>query len=213
MVDVSMPTSGRRTAASATIGTKGVPRAEREAQIVRLAIDEFARSGYAGASVAAIARQADISKPLVYQYFGSKDGLHLACLHSVAGALLTRLESAERDVDDSVASRVLALQAVFEALEPQRSAWQLLYDPSMPTTGDIAAAAADYRRRMTAIAASGSARFLRARGIRSRLDASALTAIWMGIVGSAVSWWLEHPGESAADMTRRCERLIGAVLS
>jgi hypothetical protein len=83
----------------------------------------------------------------------------------------------------------------------------------MPTTGEIAAAASDYRSRMTAIVASGSTRFLRARGIRSRLDASALTAVWMGIVDSAVGWWLDHPGESAADMTARCERLIAAVLS
>jgi AcrR family transcriptional regulator len=195
------------------IGTKGVPRAEREEQIVRLAIDEFAASGYAGASVAAIAARAGISKPLIYQYFGSKDGLYLASLHTVAGALLERLETAERLVDDSVVSRIYALRAVFDSLEPQRSAWTLLHDPTMPTTGEIAAAASDYRSRMTAIVASGSTRFLRARGIRSRLDASALTAVWMGIVDSAVGWWLDHPGESAADMTARCERLIAAVLS
>jgi len=201
------------SSAVATIGTKGVPRAEREEQIVHFAVGEFATSGYAGASVAAIAARAGISKPLIYQYFGSKEGLFLACLHSVAGALLDRLEAAERNVDDSVASRIYALQAVFEALEPQRDAWRLLYDPSMPTTGEIAAAAADYRDRTRAIAASGSSRFLRARGSRSRLDASALSAVWMGIVDSAVVWWLDHPGESAADMTRRCERLIAAVLS
>jgi AcrR family transcriptional regulator len=196
-----------------SIGTKGVPRADREEQIVRFGVEEFARTGYAGASVATIAARAGISKPLVYQYFGSKDGLYLACLHTVAGALLERLESAERNVDDTVASRLYALQAVFEALEPQRSAWRLLYDPSMPDDGPIAAAADDYRRRTTAIAASGSARFLRARGVRSRADASALTAIWMGIVDSAVTWWLDHPDESARDMTHRCERLIGAILS
>jgi AcrR family transcriptional regulator len=198
---------------SAAIGTKGVPRAEREEQIVRLAIDEFASSGYAGASVAAIAARAGISKPLIYQYFGSKDGVYLASLHAVAGGLLERLETAERQVDDSVASRIYALRAVFEALEPQRAAWLLLHDPSMPMSGEIAAAAADYRRRMREIVASGSLRFLRARGVRSRLDASALTAVWMGIVDSTVMWWLEHPSESAADMTARCERLIAAVLA
>lgn len=201
------------SAATTSIGTKGVPRAEREEQIVHHAIDEFAASGYAAASVARIAARAGISKPLIYQYFGSKDGLYLACLHTVAGGLVERLESAERDVDDSVASRIYALQAVFESLEPQPMAWQVLHDPSMPAQGEIAVAASDYRARMVAIVASGSARFLRARGIRSRLDASALTAIWMGIVDSAVTWWLEHPSESATEMTTRCERLIGAVLS
>ena len=195
-----------------TIGTKGVPRAEREEQIVAVAIAEFAEQGYARASMVAIARQAGISKPLIYQYFGSKDGLYLACLHAVSGDLLARLEEAELDVDDSVSSRIHPLRAVFEALEPQPVAWRMLFDPSMPTGGEITHAANDYRARTTAIAASGSARFLRARGIRSRLDASALTAVWMGLVNSLVFWWLDHPDESAAAMTERCHRLLVAVL-
>jgi AcrR family transcriptional regulator len=196
---------------SSAIGTKGVPRAQREEQIVSVAIGEFATNGYAGASMVAIARGAGISKPLIYQYFGSKDGLYLACLHSVSGGLLSRLEEAELDVDDSVASRIHPLRAIFEALEPQREAWRLLFDPSMPQEGEIAAAAAHYRARTTEITAAGSARFLRVRGIRSKLDASALTKVWTGVVSSLVEWWLEHPDEPAASMIERCYRLLGAI--
>lgn len=196
----------------AVIGTKGVPRLEREQQILSVAVDEFAARGYVGASMVAIASRAGISKPLIYQYFGSKDGLYLTCLHGVAGDLLSRLESAEHHVDDSVASRIYALQAVFDALEPQRNAWQLLYDSTMPDTGPIAAAAQEYRVRTGQIAASGSQRFLHARGLDDELDVSALSAVWMGIVDSAVTWWLAHPQESAAQMTQRCYRLITAVL-
>ena len=130
----------------------------------------------------------------------------------MAGALLARLEVAELSVDDSVVSRIFALQAVFEALEPQRNAWQLLYDSTKPTTGAIAAAANDYQARMAALAASGSERFLRARGRTDPADAAALTAVWMGIVDSLVTWWLSHPEQSAADMVARCYRLIEAVL-
>jgi AcrR family transcriptional regulator len=196
----------------AVIGTKGVPRAEREGQIVAEAIGEFAALGYTKASMVDIARRAGISKPLIYQYFGSKEGLYLTCLHAVSGALLTRLEEAELDVDDSVVSRIYPLRAIFEALAPQREAWRMLFDPSMPGTGEIAAAAADYRSRMTEIAASGSARFLLARGIANPLDASALSAMWLGIVNSLVEWWLEHPAESAEQMTERCYRLLSAIL-
>ena len=196
----------------AAIGTKGVPRPEREDQIVAVAIGEFAEHGYATASMVTIAQRAGISKPLIYQYFGSKDGLYLACLHSVSGGLLARLEEAELDVDDSVLSRVYPLRAIFEALEPQRHAWRMLFDPSMPATGDIAAAAAEYRARTTEIAASGSTRFLKARGIESRLDASALSAVWMGVVNSLVEWWLHHPDESAEEMIERCYRLLAAII-
>ena len=195
------------------IGTKGVPRAEREQQILVAAISEFATRGYARASMVDIARQAGISKPLVYQYFGSKDGLYLECLHHVAGSPLVRLEAAELSVDDSVASRIHPLRAIFEALEPQREAWRLLFDTSLPHHGEIPAAAAGYQFRTVELAASGSQRFLAARGIRNADDASALTTIWMGVVNSVVGWWLDHPEQTADQMVQRCDRLLAAIIS
>lgn len=193
-------------------GTKGVPRPEREEQILAEAVDLFAARGYAGVSVADIARRAGISKPLVYQYFGNKDGLFLACLHRVAAPMLERLEVAWSQEDDSVLSRVATLGAVFESLEPQRSAWKLLFDESMPVDGPIAGAAWSYRGRTLQVTASGSQRFLAARGIHDELDTSALGAVWMGLVNSLVLWWLEQPGVSAAQMTARCGRLMRAVV-
>jgi len=199
-------------AAARAIGTKGVPRPERERQILAEAVAEFAARGYAAASMVEIARRAGISKPLIYQYFGSKDALHLACLHAVSGDLLDRLEKAELDVDDSVSSRIHPLRAVFEALEPHPIAWRMLFDQSLPAGGEIAEAAARYRARTAAIAASGSARFLAARGIDSSKDADALSRVWMGVVNSLVEWWLEHPEESAPQMIERCDRLLAAIL-
>jgi AcrR family transcriptional regulator len=193
-------------------GTKGVPKAERAEQMLTVAIEEFAARGYANASMAEIAAQAGISKPLVYQYFGSKDGLYLACLHRVAGSLVARLEAAQLDEDDSVLARVTTLQAVFEALAPQPTAWRLLYDTTLPAVGEIAEAATGYQIRTAELATRGSQRFLLARGRSEALDASALGAVWMGLVNSLVSWWLLHPEQSAADMTDRARRLITAVL-
>jgi AcrR family transcriptional regulator len=198
---------------SAAIGTKGVPRAEREQQIVAVAVEEFASRGYAGASVAAVAARAGISKPLIYQYFGSKDGLFLACLHHVAGPLLERLEVAWAHEDDSVLSRVATLGAIFESLAPQRIAWKMLFDDSLPASGPIASAAWGYRGRTLQVTASGSERFLRARGIDDALDASALSAVWTGLVDALVTWWLERPEVSAGQMTERCHRLMSAVVS
>ena len=198
---------------SAAIGTKGVPRPERERQIVAAAVEEFAANGYAAASVASVAANAGISKPLIYQYFGSKDGLFLAALHDVAGPMLARLEVAWSQEDDSVLSRVATLGAVFESLEPQRVAWKMLFDESMPDSGPIADAAWEYRGRTLQVTASGSQRFLAARGIHDDLDTSALGAVWMGLVNSLVVWWLEHPDVTAAQMTARCARLMAAVVA
>ncbi len=198
---------------SAAIGTKGVPRPERERQIVAAAVEEFAASGYAAASVASVAANAGISKPLIYQYFGSKDGLFLAALHDVAGPMLERLEIAWSQEDDSLLSRVATLGAVFESLEPQRVAWKMLFDESMPDTGPIADAAWEYRGRTLQVTVSGSQRFLAARDIHDDLDTSALGAVWMGLVNSLVTWWLDHPEVTAAQMTERCARLMAAVVT
>ena len=110
-------------------------------------------------------------------------------------------------------SRVATLGAVFHSLEPQRVAWRMMFDESMPGEGPIAEAAWAYRGRTLQVTASGSARFLAARGIHDDLDTSALGAVWMGLVNSLVMWWLEHPEVSAAQMTERCARLMAAVVA
>jgi AcrR family transcriptional regulator len=54
------------------------PRDERgvlAARIVAAARDEFAEQGWAGTTLRAVARAADVDPALVYHYFGSKEGL------------------------------------------------------------------------------------------------------------------------------------------
>jgi AcrR family transcriptional regulator len=54
------------------------PRDERgvlAARIVAASRDEFAEHGWAGTTIRAVARAADVDPALVYHYFGSKEGL------------------------------------------------------------------------------------------------------------------------------------------
>lgn len=55
--------------------------------IVEVATHEFARKGYGGARVDAIAARTRTSKRMIYYYFGDKEGLYLAVLESVYGAI------------------------------------------------------------------------------------------------------------------------------
>jgi AcrR family transcriptional regulator len=48
--------------------------------IIEVATHEFARKGYAGARIDAIADRTLTSKRMIYYYFGSKEGLYLAVL-------------------------------------------------------------------------------------------------------------------------------------
>lgn len=65
-------------------------RRDREAtraRILKAAVAEFARHGFAGARGERIAQRARSSERMLYYYFGSKDGLFRAALESVYGAL------------------------------------------------------------------------------------------------------------------------------
>jgi AcrR family transcriptional regulator len=53
-------------------------RVNKKERIIEAAAQVFARSGYSNASIASIARQANIGKGTVYEYFNSKEDLFFA---------------------------------------------------------------------------------------------------------------------------------------
>lgn len=61
-------------------GTKRLPRAVREQQMLDAAVDVFSDRGFHETSMDAIAAKAAISKPMLYLYYGSKDELFAACI-------------------------------------------------------------------------------------------------------------------------------------
>ncbi len=62
-------------------GTKRLPRAVREQQMLDAAVQMFSVNGYHETSMDAIAAEAQISKPMLYLYYGSKEDLFGACLN------------------------------------------------------------------------------------------------------------------------------------
>ena len=130
---------------AAAIGTKGVPRPEREESIVAEATERFARSGYAGTSVADIAAGAGISKPLIYQYFGSKDGLFLACLARLRGHLLDTVANAVMAAPNAEDALYAGFLAWFRFLDEHPQAWSVLVDEGMLSAGPAAAATDEVR--------------------------------------------------------------------
>ncbi|WP_336085597.1 TetR/AcrR family transcriptional regulator [Nocardia sp. SSK8] len=193
-----------------TAGTKGVPRPEREQQILDAAVAEIGRVGYAGLSLADVAARAGVSKPLVYTYFQSKDGLYIACVQRAATVLYDAIEGAITG-PGGLTKAERTLDAIFAALEPRPHDWTVLFDRSHPDEGPAAEVSRTARRRIAAQAARGVADAIGAVAVTDPVDLSALTDVWMGAVTSLVLWWLRHPEQTAAEMTARCHRLLGAL--
>ena len=190
-----------------------MPRPEREQQIVTAASLAFGTRGYAATNVADIARSAGISKPMVYHYFGSKEGLYATCLDAAGALLGDAIEGIARGESVGLQRGLLTLASMFEVLEDRRYVWRLLHDSTAPRDGRIAEVVSLHTERIDEIAHEGVSELLSLAGNTDELDTSATTSTWLGIVDSLMDWWVDHPEESAPDMTARVGRLLGALLA
>lgn len=108
-------------------GTKRVPRAIREQQMLDAAIKVFSEHGYRSSSMDAIAKQAETSKPMLYLYYGSKEELFLACVTRESGRLIDTLE-AQIAPDDSPRMRLQKVISSFlEFVESNADSWNVVY--------------------------------------------------------------------------------------
>ncbi|WP_100471035.1 TetR family transcriptional regulator [Mycobacteroides abscessus] len=195
-------------------GTKGMPRAERERQILDAACQEFGRSGYVGISLAAVAAAVGVSKPMVLAYFGSKEQLYIACVERAGATVGDHIEAAMTAAPPTLALPRAVLQAIFQALAPRPSDWLVIWDQTLPEGSEALAAARVARTRLAALAGQGVAAVgSAATQLRDAQDIGVLTQGWMGMVGAMITWWIRHPEQSAEQMAERASRLIGIIAS
>lgn len=65
-------------------------------RLLRAASERFNRRGYAATTVREIVETAGVTKPVLYYYFGSKEGLYLALLKEAHQAFQSRVEAARK---------------------------------------------------------------------------------------------------------------------
>ncbi|WUH91589.1 TetR/AcrR family transcriptional regulator [Streptomyces sp. NBC_00433] len=123
----------------AAAGSRRVPRAERERQMLDAAVATFARRGYRAASMDEIAEAAGVSKPLVYLYLKSKDELFSACIRREAAALTAAVRDAVEDGATPERQLRSGLLGFFEHTAAHPDGWTILYSQAR-TVGEPFAA-------------------------------------------------------------------------
>ena len=103
------------------------PRAVREAQMVAAAELLFSERGYHGVSMDEIAAASGISKPMLYEYFGSKEGLLLACVERARGRLFEEIAAAVRGAGDPERALRAGIEAFIAFADQQRATWVVLF--------------------------------------------------------------------------------------
>lgn len=147
-----------------------------------------------------VAEAAGISKPLVYSYFGSKEGLFLACVDGALAGLMAAVEAAARDRSLPLDQRLFrGLLAVFAFIEENREAWAVLYPRGPYTAGGPFAAGAE---RASEAMAELLVQLFTETAVESGIDPSAaalgepMAHATVAAVESMAAWWLRHPEES-----------------
>jgi len=179
-----------------------VPRAVRERQLVELGEELFAERGFAKASMDELARRAGVTKPVIYELFGSKEGLFEACLEGLAMRLAESIAEAARatDTEGSAPDPEARLRAgglaFLRFAGENRVAYELLYE------GRFSRAAARVRRRQAALIFELMKEMARDDVDPRELEAAAnaVNAAYEGVA----HWMWDHPDtdvERLADWT------------
>ena len=118
-----------------------MPRADRRDQLVATAEQVFLASGVAAASMDEVAERAGVTKPVLYDHFGSKDGLLAAVVTRSGERLLAVIAEAFTGTTDPELALRQGLTAYFRFVDANEGAWSLLLQEVTP--GSEAAVAAD----------------------------------------------------------------------
>lgn len=106
--DTEVETTGRKAS------WKQDPEAV-QADILRVATDEFAAKGLSGARIDDIARKTKASKRMIYYYFRDKEGLYQAVLERVYSTLRENEDKLKVENLNPVDGLALLVRATFEA--------------------------------------------------------------------------------------------------
>jgi AcrR family transcriptional regulator len=163
-----------------------VPREVRERQLVGLAEQLFAERGYGGTSMEELASRAGVTKPMVYELFGSKDGVFRACVDRAVGQMARSVAEAVRAEAEPEARVRAGGLAFLRFAADNRGAWDL-----MSMGGQFAQQAVDIRRGQAELIHELMLE-LAPEGVDEReLEAAAwaVTAAYEGLA----HWMWEHP--------------------
>jgi AcrR family transcriptional regulator len=108
-------------------GTKRLPRAVREQQMLDAAVQMFSVNGYHETSMDTIAAEAQISKPMLYLYYGSKEDLFGACLDRELGRFI---EGVRADINFDQSPKDLlgnAIGSFMRYIDSNRASWIVMY--------------------------------------------------------------------------------------
>jgi AcrR family transcriptional regulator len=175
-------------------------KADRMEQVLLAAHELFAERGYAEVTMDEVAAAVGVTKPLLYNYFGNKERLYIACMKRSGDALTAMILDTVGDTTSPVEALNQGLRAFFAFLDADRAAWAVLFDDSLPHSGELADGVAAYRGRLIALVSESLLAQLPARRRdAARIEVEALTTPQLGAAEALARWWLRTEATGAQE--------------
>lgn len=184
---------------------------ERREQLLEIGRGLFADKGFEGTTVEEIAARAEVSKPVVYEHFGGKEGLYAVVVDREIERLLGTITAALTQQEDS--SRAIlerAALALLDYIEGSTDGFRILVrdSPAGQSTGSFASLISDV--------ASQVEHLLAAQFKARRLDPKAApmyAQMLVGMVALTGQWWLENARFKKEDVAAHLVNLAWNGLS
>jgi len=176
---------------------------ERRAQLLEVARKVFGNSGFHAVSMEDVAKEAGITKPILYDHFSSKKDLYLALLDEDLADLHEKVKQA---LDSPTGNRERirrSFQAYFDFVDEQADGFRLLMQETVGAEKDFRERVAEVRDRILSEVAD-----LISRESGNRLDRDHAEIVALGLIGMAETNAQRHPGASAEKRQEAVELLV-----
>ena len=169
------------------LGRARMTAAERREQLIEIARGLFAERGFDGTSIEEVAARAEVSKPVVYEHFGGKEGLYAVVVDREVRQLLGMVRRALTAGGPRELLEQAAL-ALLDYIEQVPDGFRILVrdSPIGSSSGSFVSIIGDIASRVEYILAGE----FRTRGFDTKF-APMYAQMLVGMVGTTGQWWLD----------------------
>jgi AcrR family transcriptional regulator len=188
-----------------------VPRDLRRRHLLELATELFSERGFEAASMDELALRAGVSKPVIYDQFGSKEGLIVAVIDVIGIELNAAVREAVAGRTDPEELLRAGSLAFFRFAGERGATLSMAFGAARSLVGgaEVIEKVAEIRARQLALVSTAIAATSEAAGVEhDPLEIGAITQGLNGVYEGLIDWWVDHPGVPPEQLTEWVVALV-----
>lgn len=176
---------------------------ERRAQLLDVARKVFGKDGFHSVTMDAVAREAGVTKPILYDHFSSKRDLYLALLEADLASLRERVRTALETSRGNRERIRASFQAYFDFVDEHAEGFRLLMTEAVGSETDFREMVARFRDDVL-----DEVTEVIVRESDGRVDPGEARDVALGLIGMAETAAQANPGATKQERRRTVDTLV-----